>query len=556
MRQLYRDQQGAVAVLFAILAALLIGVGMLAIDIPRMAVFNTDLQNAADAAALAGAWELDGTTGAQNRAISAAVNAFTNAQKFGSSASSSVTINSANISFYSALPTLDTDAMSSATAATGDSDSSYIEVSIPNQGINFMFASVLGGPASTQASIDAVAGADLKVCGIVPMFLCNPTEPTNNTSTTLKPDYASLTGRLLQLDEVLSAGNFGFLCPSGDTTSTTTCGASVLPQYFGSTQGSCLPRSGDLTTKPGRNTGPVESGTDVRFDDWDSTMLGLGTVSGVLDNPLYAPSPDVTQGASAGKTTGNGCFHGTKANIGYVPTAPSPANPPQAEGMPPDNCFYTGTCSFNGQTNIGDGNWDYKTYYETNHSNDGNTTSAYPPTNWPGGTAPTTPTRYETYRYELETTPPGSTTYPNSVVETGQTIIGGAKNASTTTENGGVPPPSGAKNECYSGTPPSDGISYLGANDGLNPDGSVKTSLLNDRRVLLLAMVDCNAQTVSGRTSITPADYAYAFMVNPYGTDPTGPNNGNHTMDFEVIGGIDAITYSKLVSNVVELYRR
>ena len=546
MRQLYRDQQGAVAVLFAILAALLIGVGMLAIDIPRMAVFNTDLQNAADAAALAGAWELDGTTGAQNRAISAAVNAFTNAQKFGSSASSSVTINSANISFYSALPTLDTDAMSSATAATGDSDSSYIEVSIPNQGINFMFASVLGGPASTQASIDAVAGADLKVCGIVPMFLCNPTEPTNNTSTTLKPDYASLTGRLIQADDAaLGPGNFGFLCPSGDQTTSTICGASILPQFFGSTQGSCLPRSGDLTTKPGHNKGPVQSGTDVRFDDWDSTMDAF------ISNPLYAPSPDVTQGANA-KSTGSGCYHGTKNSVGSYPSAPNPANPPQAEGLPPDNCFYAGTCSFNSQTNIGDGNWDYKTYYETNHSNDGNTTSAYPPTNWPGGTAPTTPTRYETYRYELETTPPGSTTYPNSVVEAGQTIINAAKNNQKTTENADF---SSSVTQCYTGTPPSDGISYLGANDGLNADGSVKTSLLNDRRVMLLAMVDCNAQTVSGRTTITPADYAYVFMTEPYGTDPTNSAT-NKTMDLEVIGGVDAITFSKLVSNVVELYRR
>lgn len=547
MRQLYSDQRGAVAVLFAILAALLIGVGMLAIDIPRMAVFNTDLQNAADAAALAGAWELDGTTGAQNRAISAAVNAFTNAQKFGSSASSSITINSANISFYSALPTLDTDAMSTATAATGDSDSSYIEVSIPNQGINFMFASVLGGPASTQASIDAVAGADLKVCGLVPMFLCNPTEPTNNTDTTVKPNYASLKGRLIQSDDAaLGPGNFGFLCPSGDQTTSTTCGASVLPQFFGSTQGSCLPRSGLLTTSPGHSKGPVQSGTNVRFDDWDSTMIGF------INNSLYAPSRDVTQGNSAQGTKGNGCFHGNNVNsIGSIPSAPNPANPPAAEGMPPDNCFYTGTCSFNSQTNIGNGTWDYQTYYETNHSNDGNTTNAYPPTNWPGGTAPTTPTRYETYRYELETTPPGSTTLPNSVVEAGQTIINGAKKANTTTENGGVPPPSGK--ECYSGTPPSDGISYLGANDGLNADGSVKTSLLNDRRVMLLAMVDCNAQTVSGRTTIKPADYAYVFMVNPYGTDPTG---GNKTMDFEVIGGVDAITFSKLVSNVVELYRR
>lgn len=60
-----RDQRGAVAVYASIPIALLVGLGMLAIDLPRMASFTTDLQNAADAAALAGAWELDGQPGAQ-----------------------------------------------------------------------------------------------------------------------------------------------------------------------------------------------------------------------------------------------------------------------------------------------------------------------------------------------------------------------------------------------------------------------------------------------------------------------------------------------------------
>ena len=55
MQKLLRDQCGAVAPFLAGTIFLLVGIGALAVELPRMANFTTDLQNAADAAALAGA---------------------------------------------------------------------------------------------------------------------------------------------------------------------------------------------------------------------------------------------------------------------------------------------------------------------------------------------------------------------------------------------------------------------------------------------------------------------------------------------------------------------
>ena len=56
---LWRDKRGAVAIYIAMVSLLLLGSGVLAIDCGRMAVLRTQMQNAADAAALAGAVELE-----------------------------------------------------------------------------------------------------------------------------------------------------------------------------------------------------------------------------------------------------------------------------------------------------------------------------------------------------------------------------------------------------------------------------------------------------------------------------------------------------------------
>ncbi|MBF0335622.1 MAG: hypothetical protein HQL40_18585, partial [Alphaproteobacteria bacterium] len=71
MTSLWRDRSGTVAVQVAVTAAALLGAGALAIDLGRAMVLSSQLQNAADAAALAGAAELDGGAGAMASAQAA-----------------------------------------------------------------------------------------------------------------------------------------------------------------------------------------------------------------------------------------------------------------------------------------------------------------------------------------------------------------------------------------------------------------------------------------------------------------------------------------------------
>ena len=68
-----RLRDGGVTV--AVMSAVLVGVLAIAIDFGRAYNLNTELDNAADAYALAGATQLDQTPGACVRAMAAAVNA-------------------------------------------------------------------------------------------------------------------------------------------------------------------------------------------------------------------------------------------------------------------------------------------------------------------------------------------------------------------------------------------------------------------------------------------------------------------------------------------------
>ncbi len=68
-------RDGGVAVTVAVMSAVLVGVLAIAIDLGRAYNLSTELGNAADAYALAGATQLDQTPGACVRAMEAAVNA-------------------------------------------------------------------------------------------------------------------------------------------------------------------------------------------------------------------------------------------------------------------------------------------------------------------------------------------------------------------------------------------------------------------------------------------------------------------------------------------------
>ena len=81
-RQLWNDDNAAVAPTVALSLTALIGVGGLAFDYAHMVALDTELQNAADQAALAAATQLDGSSGSRARATAAAQSLLRNTSMF------------------------------------------------------------------------------------------------------------------------------------------------------------------------------------------------------------------------------------------------------------------------------------------------------------------------------------------------------------------------------------------------------------------------------------------------------------------------------------------
>src|SRR5262245_27317103 len=145
---------GAVAVWVAGTLAVLIGVIALSFDLGRTATTDTELKWASDAAALAGARQLDGNSGARNRATLAATGALSgsgvgltsNADTF---SNSPAPVQVVNVKFLSKLgpgegTTGDID-------ATNDADAHFIQVVVEQKTVNNLLVEVVGGSATSTA---------------------------------------------------------------------------------------------------------------------------------------------------------------------------------------------------------------------------------------------------------------------------------------------------------------------------------------------------------------------------------------------------------------------
>src|SRR6187551_632300 len=87
VRALWRNVDGAVAPTVALSLTALLAAGGIAFDYAHLASMDTELQNAADQAALAAATQLDGSNGSRARATAAAQQLLNNKTRFASDVS-------------------------------------------------------------------------------------------------------------------------------------------------------------------------------------------------------------------------------------------------------------------------------------------------------------------------------------------------------------------------------------------------------------------------------------------------------------------------------------
>ncbi|MFM5885214.1 MAG: pilus assembly protein TadG-related protein [Novosphingobium sp.] len=386
------DQRGAVAATYALALSGLVIIGGVGFDYGRMMAMDSELQNGADQAALAGATQLDGKSGACGRAENAAANLVTNTTRLATS-SHSITLT---------LPgnaTNDTTCVSTATikfwkdkdkkdAATSTANARFIELDVDERSARFAFTPLTGLLYGTLHA-GAMAGLGSSVCKVPPVFMCNPAEEK-----TVGADFdtPSLVGAGIKLlaGSATVPGNFGFLDANGGNAT------SDLAKQIGydSVPGDCA-QIDQVGLNPGQKE-VVFNAFNTRFDidtNGANTCPGSGTCSAARNS-----RKDLVRD----KKCDTGPQGWQEPSTPYRPStaAPITSNYPPTMGFPRDMCHavsFDGTCTYDTVTPsvVGDKAWDRDAYFKVNH---GYATAS----DWQTATGlSATATRYQVYKWEL-----------------------------------------------------------------------------------------------------------------------------------------------------------
>jgi len=515
-----KSDDGAVAPTLAISLFALIAAGGIAFDYARMASMDTELQGAADQAALAAASQLDGGTGACARAAAAAQNMLVNRTYMANdSAGTAVTIPSEPTCDASGLVRFYQD-IGKTTAATSDANAKFVELRVNPRQAYFALTPIVGAVSSGQMTGIAFAGLDSAICKVPPLMLCNPNENSD-------PDFtiANYVGKGIRLvgndgGGIYGPGNFGFLDTGAGN------GAQTLRQVLGRTNIAADCASGTGVDTETGSIISVRDALNTRFGIYDQ---GLNNACGNTGS-LCPPSANIRKDlvldgtgntfAKIGLTNNNNGWkeaanpYPGSANIinatgtNYHSLSDAEINAIAPMGYPEDMCHAFGSTNAGACSGgrIGDGSWDRYAYFKSNSaSNYPTITSAAAMNTFLTTTfGTTTPTRYQVYQWELD-------------------------NALARLNSQPAPSPLNAYSR------PSD----LSA----EPGGISPSSTQVDRRVLSVAVINCAAEGVSGHTTgVDVTKWIDIFLVQPALARSTGMRTENGDIYVEIIGATQNAT--------------
>src|SRR5215471_18265232 len=293
-RAFWDDTTGVILPYVTIMLLVIVGLSVLALDGAKLMSVQTQLQNGADALALAGAAELDRLPDAETRARTAIERLLTNSTLFGPQASRTIAVS--KIKFYSHLPASDASPMSVGKLATGPGNARFVSVTVRPVTLPILLpAALFGGANTVTTAASAVAGFDQVVCGITPIYVCNPYETPGMTydqaTEALQHAAANPTnqGRLMRLRQYdgsapLAAADYGFL-------SSPTLGSdemSLIESLAVVRPAACFLQRG-VNFRPGV-VQSVSEAFNVRFDIYE------GSMSDKYNDSNYRPAQNVRKG--------------------------------------------------------------------------------------------------------------------------------------------------------------------------------------------------------------------------------------------------------------------
>lgn len=497
LKRFSSDERGAVAATYALALIPLIAFAGVGMDYARVMGLDSELQNGADQAALAAASQLDGRAGACARAVAAATGMLQNLAVL-SSESQFVTISEEDTGCNATGLVRFYQDKAKTTAAISDDNANYVEVTVDARELDYAFLPIVGTYGADLIAI-AYAGLGSALCKIPPVMMCNPNEGSDPDFDT--GAYAGNGLRLIANDQggLYGPGVFGYLETNAGN------GAIATARTLGrlSPPGDCVSTdSGDV--KPGQQISVLDA-LNTRVGVYANGLNNVcGTGDGLCPPPANARIDLLKKGGSC--AIGNSGFQ-----VGPNPYRPSsPVDDVDPTGLDPmgyprDKCHAVsknGSCA--GGT-MGDGLWDRNAYYSTNNlpaNSDGWDSYGYAelaalPTRFPLRV----PTRYQQYRWEYEQAEAGGTHLdPQTIVDNGNWDV----QRRPLCNGPGVPP---------AATP--------------------------DRRILSIAVINCNAEGVSSSTTdANILKFIDVFLVEPSARRGSGSSLRTEASDVyvEVIG--------------------
>ena len=399
IKAFWGDTDGVILPYVTMMLVVIVGVSVLALDGSRYMSLQTQLQNGADALALAGAAELDRTPTAIERAINAINSLITNASLFGSGPDRNVQV--ARIRFLGSLPTRDSDPILPGNETSDPTRAAFVEVTAePIRLPTILPPSVFGGSSVLSVGAQAVAGFDQVVCDFTPIFVCNPFETQGMTYEQATQALVSASNdsasqrqliRLAGTQKKIGAfgrGDFGYLAPTAGSLPADACGpiagGGIGQATAASRPPTCLRLSG-VDLQPGSDQAAMD-GLNTRFDIYANGFQSC--------KANYVADVNVRKGYT------------TLGNANWCNAEPSGTNWPianaDAVAFPVDqNMVVAAADGHQAQVldrtiAIGNGTWDCTGYWSVAHyAGPGKT---LPP---PGCTNTATISRYSVYQYEM-----------------------------------------------------------------------------------------------------------------------------------------------------------
>jgi len=260
VKRFHDDTGGSVIVWVTLVLLVIIGLTGIAVDGARLFNLNSNLQEIADAAAIAGAKELDGSADAIDRAKDKAVNFLTNTPRWSDVAKSGVQIDTVKVSKTVGGPEV-----------TDPREAVYVEVTTVVRELSVTWSALRNsGTMNTYAK--ATAGTSFTACASLQSFICNPWEADQSASDKGKAKNWKtkiLPGQMILLTGGTKGapGNWGLIDPPGNNNGNPfnqhPFWASMAPDACNAVDVGTLTQDVDT----GNNADKAAAGMNVRFDN-------------------------------------------------------------------------------------------------------------------------------------------------------------------------------------------------------------------------------------------------------------------------------------------------